>query len=187
MPDAKFPGHINFMRKWQIRITFKIYFSPFEDICTPKIINALQGLILLLNFFFVIFGHNGPPLLTFHKKNADFLNFRQKFSLSFGFGFLLIANKKKKNKFWIWVYFCWYQKVSLQIPPPFFPPARSAGKFFSKEFPNKKILLQIYPDTPPSFPEKTGQGGGGYLEWYLLIGKRQLKHHLNFLLLNFII
>ena len=34
--------------------------------------------------------------------------------------------------------------------PPSFLPARSAGKFFSKEIPNKNILLRY----PPSFPEK---------------------------------
>ena len=49
-----------------------------------------------------------------------------------------------------------YQKVSLQIPP-FFPPAQSAGKFFSKEIPNKKILLQI---PPPFFSRKNRTRGG---------------------------
>ena len=60
-----------------------------------------------------------------------------------------------------------YQRLSLQIPPTF-PPAQSAGKFFSKEIPNKKILLQI---PSPSFPQKKRTRGRGwrYLEWYLLI------------------
>ena len=51
-------------------------------------------------------------------------------------------------------------------PPPSFPPARSARKFFSKEIPNKKILLQI---PPLLFQKKTDKGGGGYLEWYPLM------------------
>jgi len=38
---------------------------------------------------------------------------------------------------------------------PYFPPAGSAGKCFSKEIPNKKICSR-YPR--PSFPGKTGQG-----------------------------
>ena len=40
--------------------------------------------------------------------------------------------------------------------PPSFPPAQSAGKFCSKEIPNKKFCSRY----PPSFPEKTGQGEG---------------------------
>ena len=48
--------------------------------------------------------------------------------------------------------------ITPDTPPPFFPPARSAGKVFSKEIPNKKILLQI---PPPFFSRKKRKRGGG--------------------------
>ena len=64
-----------------------------------------------------------------------------------------------------------------RYPPLIFLRREAPENFFSKEIPNKKILLQI---PPPSFPEKTGQGGGAVsgvippdgLTFFPLIGYR---------------
>ena len=107
------------------------YFTFFSEFVFPKIYNSFSVFFLVK---ITTWDYNKlPKNVTFSLPNQDsptVLDFEKK---------LRMGEKESHMIYCIRGYHSRY-------PPPYFPPARSAGKFFSKEIPNKKILLQIPPD-----------------------------------------